>query len=67
MSIILNNFPMHCQGHGIECPVSFCNCSCHQHPGMVHIMACCGVDKCPACGDIVSNVQFIWTTDQDSK
>lgn len=26
-----------------------CNCSCHTHPSIVHIKACCGVQKCPTC------------------
>lgn len=26
-----------------------CKCSCHTSPGMLHIVACCHIEKCPDC------------------
>lgn len=28
---------------------STCNCSCHSHPGTLHIVACCHQEVCPDC------------------
>ena len=43
-----------------DCPVSFCDCMCHRHPGVMHCMPCCRTAKCPKCGLVKDQVGAVF-------
>lgn len=42
----------------LECPVTFCNCFCHQNKNVMHCMPCCHFLTCSKCGKGVSQATF---------